>query len=613
MGQPGDETPAPDRSLQTGRGLGELLSQVLLPVLSVVFAVSSAEYLFWYSRELGAEWFAVLGWTALLGAAGCLVAALVYAVAGARIASAAGIALVFAPFAHHFSLLVNTGGLLVATGLVLVAAFAGSWWASIGKLRPIGHAAALLAFSAASIVYLAAQPEERPGSHADHPDVIILVIDTVRPDHLSPYGYSSDTTPRLRTFAEGAEVYEDAWSVSPWTAPSHASMLTGLLPAQHRIDGRNRPPFPEDVTAIMDPLVAAGYRTAGFVANAQIRGKGWAERFDTYMPAWYTGKHTLTTAINHQRYDATMRGWNLSSFVFERSRKWWAAHDDSPRFLLLNVVDPHYYYWPPDSLIDKYLPGYERDELAAVEQRSTAYHYDPGISERAAGILKGLYDGELESIDSQVGEFFDWLAERGELDDTIVVVTSDHGERLGERGLVGHRVLMDPYVLRVPLIVRYGSRLEARRVERRVQLDGLPGYILHLAGVEGPDAMTRSALDQQEREVAVAQLQNPAYQLDEISKLGPNFDRTPFLGDAIFLADQRYALSWRWRGENEAEFELFDLQNDAELTNDVAADHPEVVARLSEIARALPRFKEAEEQELDDDEAEQLRALGYIH
>jgi hypothetical protein len=121
-----------------------------------------------------------------------------------------------------------------------------------------------------------------PGGDAggDGPDIILLVMDTTRRDHLSVYGYPRETMPAVTRFARRAQIYDDAWSVAPWTTPSHASMLSGLLPGEHDADGEDAAPLPPGVVTLAAVLGDAGYRTAGFAANPNLHAPGWDRDYD---------------------------------------------------------------------------------------------------------------------------------------------------------------------------------------------------------------------------------------------------------------------------------------------------------------------------------------------
>ena len=582
---------------------------------AAVVAVSCGEFVLWSVAGRSNEWPPIAGATLGLALGAGLLAAILTPLAGRVPGIGLAVIVPLVPFARHALIAVGLRDPW-ATAAAVVATAAGAFLlAALARRRLVS-----LGLAAVALVVLVAgwgihrtsvsAPGDRPERTA--PSIVLLVLDTTRLDALSVYGDDSETSPRLAAFARDALVYDNAWSVSPWTPPSHASMFTGLLPAEHGVDGRALPHFPRELLTIQRVLSEAGYRTGGFPANPNLMAPGWETGFDDYKPSWFVGNHTYLYFLNRWLRGSTL-GWEIDRstvHVLDRAREWWASND-GPRFLFLNVIDPHHPYNPPEPYFDEYLPGIDPADALAVEQDPLAYHGNPGITPRDADILRSLYDAEVESMDDQVGGFLQWLDERGDLGDTIVAITSDHGERLGESGVVGHDLWMDPFLLRVPLLIRYPRELEPGRIERPVQLDGLPGYLLHLAGVEIPDAMATSALHLRDRGTIVAQFQHPAHFVRRLERNFPGFDPTPYRGDCFFVAEDRFALTLRETAEGQV-IRLSDWVADPELAFDLSAEHPETVERLREIADSLPRFEPVDDGEIDPRMLERLRTLGYV-
>jgi arylsulfatase A-like enzyme len=593
----------------------------LVAAFAVVLA-SQAELAFWLFRGDASEHGPVLRATLLLAGGTGLLALLLGSFAPRFLAAFVPLACalpVLAATAMRLLGIGGTSGLAGAIALGVAAAAATAW---LGRLRAApwalgATAAAALGLAAGWSAFTA--PERPSVPRPDLPDIVLLVLDTTRRDRLEVYGYDRPTTPRLVGLAARAEVYEDAWSVAPWTPPSHASMLTGLLPAEHGVDGQGTsPPLPEALETLPEVLAAAGYRTAGFPANAILTAPGWSAAFQEYRGANFAGKHSLIPWLNRFERGRTEleRDDRRTVHLFERTRSWWLDHSDGPRFVFLNLMDAHRKYHPTDEDFARFLPGVDRAEAERIDaefwERFDAKRYQHDFSEHELDVLNRLYDAEIAGMDREIGRFTDWLEARGDLDDTILVITSDHGERLGERGVIGHKLSQDPYLLCVPLIVRWPAKLPAARIERRVQLDGLPGYVLHLAGVEAPPVMARNSLDQQDRELAVAQLRHPKGVMEDLAKHIADLDPSPYDGDWFFVADrQGFCLELPVR-ETPEPGRLTDTVNDPDFTRDVSAEHPERAARLRAAAEALPRFGAPLEVEQTPEMIENLRALGYI-
>jgi arylsulfatase A-like enzyme len=558
----------------------------------------------------------VLGATAALAGVAAGLALGLARAAPAWLAIALAVVAPLALFAHSAAPLLGVGSPRLFAGAVggLAAGLAG-----LGGRQRLGAAglagAAALAFAVAGVAARSPAPAARDATGADErPDIVLLVLDTTRRDRLSLYAPATGTTPSLDALAREARVYDDAWASAPWTSPSHASLFTGLLPAEHGADGRDAVPLPPGPTTLADVLQRAGYRTAGFAANPNLHSPGWSRGFDVYRPPWIRGDHTLVPLLNDWlrgggdpwlQHDATTR-------VLDAGRHWWERNQGAPRYLFLNVLDPHNPYWAPEPDRARFLEGLECGRALELMADARSYYRGSEMSEQDTSCLRALYDAELFAMDRAVGDFFDWLAERGELDRTLVAVTSDHGERLGEAGRLGHLLAMDPHLLRVPLFVRYPPALPPGRVAERVQLVGLPGFLLATAGIEAPRAMASRAFARQTEAPAVAQHRDFGWYVERIHRSDPDFDASPHRGDWVFVADEEHALLWSpQRGESGAR--LFAWRDDPELAHDLSARQPAVTRRLTAVARELPRFgaEPPAAAPTDRELRERLEALGY--
>ena len=439
-------------------------------------------------------------------------------------------------------------------------------------------------------------------------------MDTTRRDRFGLYGYTRPTTPNIDALAKTSEVFEHAWSTAPWTPPSHASLFTGLLPAEHGVDGQAYPVWRTNAKTLAEVLQGTGYRTGAAVANSILTatGSGWERGFDSYLTYWDRSEHTLAPWINHFRHEPDLFDVEQARApsTLRLAKEWWASAADAPRFLFINLLDSHWPYRPPEEFYKRFLPGIDPARAYAVEQAPEPHHIHPGVSAEERAILAALYDADLAYMDQQIGEFIEWLRGRGELDRTLLVLTSDHGERLGERGLTGHEVMMDGYLLQIPLLVRYPPRIDPRHVDALAQLDGVPGYVLWLLGLEAPEQMRARAIGGTPPEFVVAQNQEPFGFLDQILKRDPTFRLAPYLGDWNFVCDGRYAwLESTHKGAGPCG--LFDLTRDPEFTHDLSDELPDVKQRLMARAATLPRFTPLTRSAIGPSVRKQLKSLGY--
>lgn len=607
------------RARLTGAGRGARFDP---PTIALAFlgaaVVSALEEAFWSWRDQPSETATLLAATGVLCVATGALAWLLRLILGRGRALALSLAFpILVPLVHALRPGLFEARLryhvLVAAPVALLAAIALSWLMR-SRRGPV-LAAAVGAFALVPTL-IHPHPVRAHGTAAAGarrpPDVLFVVIDTVRRDAVSLYGSARGTTPRLDAFAAKAQVFDDAWSVAPWTPASHASMFSGMLPAEHGIDGPVLPPFPEDVPNLAALMRKAGYETAALPANPHLTGQGWSRGFRWFRPPWRRGEHTLVRLADEwiSRHDDHWEMEPETPALLGRARRWWTAHEGLPRFLFVNLLDAHRPYQPPAAFLRRFLDEPAQRAAALVEQDPLAYHLGRRPSADDARLLRALYHGEVASLDDQLGAFLDWLDARGDLDRTVVVIVSDHGEHLGERGLVGHEVFLDQYLLRVPLLVRYPPGAPPGRIARRVQLDGVPGYILHLAGVPGPRSMLDASLHLQSRPLVFAQRRSPDWFFAQMRARNPSVDAVSC--DRNFVSDGRFAYVASARADGRREAALVDMGADPDWTRDVSADHPAELARLREAERTLPRYQARPAGTLDEAARERLRALGYV-
>jgi arylsulfatase A-like enzyme len=440
------------------------------------------------------------------------------------------------------------------------------------------------------------------------PDMVLIVLDTVRADHLSLYGYVRPTTPALDQLAKSSLVYDRAWSPAPWTPPSHASMLTGLLPAQHQCDGG---PVDAHLPTVQKLLRHAGYHTLAVVNNPELgTGVGLRPGFELYREVWALPPRLPARLIRvGQRFLGKGWAWTGDAEGSLRSvRIWWADEASGPRFVLLNLIDAHSPYGWPGHDENRFL---DESTRSAPDISNDSEDYDGGLVRAEGPALARVvarYDADIAYMDRYLGEFFAWLSRRGELDQTVIIVTSDHGERLGERGLLGHQLGLDAALLRVPLLVRYPPRVAAGRQQEIVETQGIGATVLEFAGMSAPPGWA-PALDRQRLLVAVAQMRHQGWYVDLVKSRASHFDAAPFEGDWATATDG----TWKLLRSTAGWQRLYHLPTDPTEIVDVAAEHPDVVARLSPELDALPKWGAAPTPiEMPQDTQDALRSLGYI-
>lgn len=308
-----------------------------------------------------------------------------------------------------------------------------------------------------------------PGRGADpRPNVLVIVVDTLRADHLPSYGYGRDTAPRIHDLlARRGTLFEQARVQASWTQPSALSYLTGRYPealGPPEVVGLG---VPEGVPTLAELLRARGYRTAAYIANPVLhRGNGFARGFDTF----YTPEASVRSLFRH------------GDALTERALPWIASHAGAPEpfFLYVHYLDPHDPYDNPDVTDGRspFYPDYEGPVDGAWPHALHAGRAELPDPETGVRQLTALYDSEIRYADRQVGRLLDALPAEV-LEDTLVILTADHGEELADHGGWKHGPTVYDEVIRVPWIVRWDGRVAAgRRVDEPVELVDLVPTVL---------------------------------------------------------------------------------------------------------------------------------------
>lgn len=314
------------------------------------------------------------------------------------------------------------------------------------------------------------------GCGSDQKNVILVVVDTMRADRMSLYGYERPTTPELEKFAASAVTFDRAYSPSSWTRPSVASFFTGLYPSTHGCETKDDALDASHQT-LAELFQESGYTTVGFHTNGNIgEGFGFGQGFDRYEKiapnASYPDDHEIADA---KAVNAQVQRW-LSE-----------ERPDEPWFLFVLYIDPHDPYLPHDE--HWFGPPHEGEFYEGSRKHLKKMDTTGGRTYRGdRKTISNLYDGEIAYVDSQLGQLFRTLDEEGLTDDTVVMVTSDHGECLWDHGEQrAHGRLLYEELIHVPLIVRWPELTAAgTRVAEPVHAFGLFGAL-----VEGFDLPAR--------------------------------------------------------------------------------------------------------------------------
>jgi arylsulfatase A-like enzyme/cytochrome c-type biogenesis protein CcmH/NrfG len=418
-------------------------------------------------------------------------------------------------------------------------------------------AAALLALGLAALssANLAAQPPQANPA----PNLLLVTIDTLRADRVGAYGYAKGATPALDGLASRGVLVEDAVVQVPETRPSHVSIFTGRLPYEHGVRDNLSPPLDARFPTLATLLKDRGYATGGFIGAYPVsRDSGLDRGFDRFDDPFGRG--------SGRAHDD--RSARPAREVVDPALAWLSGLGKRPFFAWVHLFDPHSPYTPPS-------PYRERFKASP-------------------------YDGEVAYADAQLARLLEWLARSGEAARTLVVVTSDHGEGLGDHGEDEHLVFLYDTTLRVPLVMSWPGRLpQGARVKGQFRSIDLLPTLLDLLG--GPAPATTGASRAAVLRAGGTIPDNESY-------------AEALYGELHFgWAPLRALRGEGWKYVHAPRAELYDLRADPGETRNRLDDRGQVATTMRQHLLALDnKPPPAAQAAFDPDAAEQLAALGYV-
>jgi arylsulfatase A-like enzyme len=422
-------------------------------------------------------------------------------------------------------------------------------------------------------------------------DVILVSIDTLRADHVGAYGYPRPTTPSIDAFSRDAILFENAVVQTTSTLASHASIFTSLLPLHHGASVSLQGKLATSSSPIAEVLRSNGYRTASFNGGVQLDAAYGLDRgFDVYESAQArTAKADL------------LAGPENRTIAIVRKALAWLNADPSPFFLFVHSYEIHHPYTPDPEHLSLFERGYDGPlpDSISVELLEAINYREQRISTADWKHIINAYDAELRSADAAFGDLLAGLKERGLYHDSLIILTSDHGEEFGEHGSMGwhSHTLFDEQLL-VPLVVKLPhSRGAGTVVESQVRSIDIAPTILAATGIEPPKSYRG---------------------VDLHSMLRP--DHRPRLPAFSMLDWARSPIIWSirldgWKLYRGGQPRLYHLDDNADEVADVLASHTGRARRLHRLGNKLLDEIETPEHEPADpaeETVEQLRALGYV-
>jgi arylsulfatase A-like enzyme len=470
------------------------------------------------------------------------------------------------------------------------------------------------------------------------PNVIILLLDTARAQNFSCYGYDRPTSPAVDALATEGVLYEQAISPGCWSLPAQVSLLTGMFPSKHGAHELHLA-YAHAYPLLPEILHEAGYCTLGVSPNSWMSDEfGVTHGFDVYLKLWQCW-HTMSTTPKE--------AVGLLSPLVQKANRWYSRHifprrnrarqvcqhidkllatAPEPFFLYAIFWDMHLPYYPSPQHATRWLPaGVTLDQAQQVNRNQLRYFAGQiPMSEADFAILRACYDGALATIDEEIGALVEMLRQRGLLDHTVLIITSDHGENIGDHSLMSHAYSLHDTLIHVPLILRYPACFPAgQRVTQQVQLTDLfptlldilhldlPGVRKELQGV----SLLAVEPEAEKERLAYAEMLAPHPSIVALNRRVGAPEDTPRAAFDRALRCLRMPESkviWASDGQHA----LYDLRQDPDETTNRFADEPVLAATLLDMLYAWQPSNDVPYSPqlpvLDQDVRQRLRDLGYI-
>ncbi|MFQ6104066.1 MAG: sulfatase [Candidatus Glassbacteria bacterium] len=449
------------------------------------------------------------------------------------------------------------------------------------------------------------QSEEAIARLGDRPNIILIIVDTLRADRLSCYGYEKMTSPNVDLLAADGLLFLNAFSQASWTRSSIASVLTSLYPSSHRAIGKPDQ-LPDQVVTLAEALKQAGYYTVGFVDNVNIAPVfNFHQGFDEYHylapDHFFYAPESATQLIVYNQLRLirerflSKNTWvefyyQDAAVVTDRTIDWLEKNREKKFFLLIHYMDPHDPYFSHPYTGE----GYARVSL-------------PKPPPEIAAKLSELYDGEIAYFDAEFGRLRDWLIRNGLYDGTLIMLTADHGEEFYEHSGWWHGTTLYEEQIHVPLILKTEDTADTAEVVTSLARSiDIPPTLLSLADVEIPSMMQGVSL--------VDSMGESTRDLEYI------FSEEDFEGNVLKAVRGKHRKLISANENNPrglSELELFDLVADPYEMKNLAGVEVEIESQLKRWmedseAYALERSVGAQKGEIDEATQERLKALGYV-
>jgi arylsulfatase A-like enzyme len=434
-------------------------------------------------------------------------------------------------------------------------------------------------------------------------------MDTARRDHLGLHGYERPTTPNLEELAKNSTVYDRAYTPGGWTPPAHASLFTGLFSIAHQTTQEDWR-MGDHLTTLAEVVNSEGYETIGIVENPMLnRQYGFDQGFSRYYETWQFKEEDENRALLLFRKGLADRT------------------TDKPFFVFINLIEPH----SPYNSSKQFYHEFVSDRTQTLEENMWREFFlgMKTFSPAEISHLNELYDAELLYVDYLVGRMIDELKAAGDWDKTVFIVTSDHGENIGDHEMMDHVFSLHESIIRIPLVIHYPVLFPpGTRHDYPVQLTDVFPTVIEIIGAENASYLCqgRSLLERQlgDDYAVLSAYYFPRQALRAMEKRGmikpgeenERLERFKRRTRAVIVGETK--LIWGSDGKHE----LYDLGSDpgerqnliddpqyAATAQELLALHDDLVTRYD---LGLKRGSPTDESELDESTRQKLKSLGYV-
>lgn len=484
----------------------------------------------------------------------------------------------------------------------------------------------------------------------EQPNILLLVLDTARAEAVLD---RPDVTRNIHSISAEGTTFSNVFTSAPWTLPSHASMFTGQYTSDHETHaGAKR--FNPDAPTVAERLQANGYQTIGFSNNTWVSPEfGFDRGFEEFNVGWelFNGGADLARIAKEEEglvdqsravgkklfrrdgyktfcnalYTQLLRKqYDDGAWMTNQRVKWWIDRnrdENRPFFMFINYLEPHLEYQPPRKFREKFLPT-DTDWSDAQSVNQDAWAYITGnveMNDEDFEILNGLYLAELRYLDHRIGQLWNRFKSEGLADETALIVVGDHGENIGDHGLMDHQYCLYDTLTHVPLVIRYPDEVEAgTEREALVELRDLYPTILDIANAGRPrdeTISTNSLIDESpDRQHVVAEYVTPQPSMEALEERidGTTATIEQFNRGLRSLRTKE----WKYIEGTDGSEELYRINADPNENNDLSESRSDVRNELVSQLRAdhdrIDWTAQADDEEVKGSTKQRLEDLGYL-